>query len=118
MRIIRRLVFALIGSALVLLAPAPAVAAPLPAHWTHRASITNIIVLGENSHDAPALWTAGDAVFAPAESTAKSILAWTGTNSGRWINLMLSHNGLDYTNKLVLPFSALARSAVLVAHAA
>src|SRR5579883_1042361 len=116
MRLIKRLSFALIVAVLGLLGVAPAAAAPFSSQWA-QARITNTIVLGETSEHPPALWTAGDAAFTPAQTTAKAILAWTGTDTEQSINLLLSHNGLDYAHKLVLPFHALAAPAVLVAHA-
>jgi len=109
MRFTRLLVFLL--SVPLLAWGGAAIAAPVMPMELH---ISHSIILNQSSNDGPALWTSGDAAFTPQDNTASAILAWTGTNSQHFINLMTSRDGLDYGNKLTLDVSALARPAITI----
>lgn len=65
------------------------------------------VVLGETSIDGPAFWTNSYGV-------PKAILAWTGTDTSHHINLMMSNDGLHYTDKHTLSETTLWRPAVIL----
>ena len=61
------------------------------------------VTLADTSIDGPAIMR----TYSPA-----TVLAWTGTDAGRHINLMTSGDGLHYGNKITLPEMSLWRPAI------
>lgn len=61
------------------------------------------VTLADNSIDGPAIAT----TYAPA-----TVLAWTGTDASHHLNLLISSDGLHYTNKMILPETSLWRPAL------
>lgn len=79
---------------------APATLALSPA----AAEITKV-TLGDTSIDAPALWTT-------TSGTIRGVLAWTGTDSARHLNVMTTTIGTAFYNKVTLAETSIARPAV------
>lgn len=77
-------------------------ASPRPASFTVPQEQTKV-VLGETSIDGPAIANMGNG----------TVLAWTGTDALHHLNIMTSTDGLNYSNKHILPETSLWRPAIL-----
>ncbi|HEX9037531.1 MAG TPA: hypothetical protein VF808_11130 [Ktedonobacterales bacterium] len=92
-----------LGAALLTLISASSLAHAAPSATYGPPKEGTKVVLADTSIDGPAIM----ATYAP-----ETVLAWTGTDSGRHINLMTSSDGLHYGNKITLPESSLWRPAI------
>ncbi len=61
------------------------------------------VILNETSIDGPAIMTA---------YTPQTVLAWTGTDPAHHLNVLISNDGVHYSQKLILPETSLWRPAI------
>ena len=105
---------AVVGTALALLGiltSATSVATAAPATSTSMFSPpreVSKVTLADTSIDGPAFWVGA------REGAQWEVLAWTGTDAAHHLNVMTSTDGVHYSNKRILPETAIARPAVTV----
>lgn len=105
----------LIGGLFALLAAAISLPTAIPAHASAPVAVSPAISANseivrmtstETSIDAPAVWTT-------TSGTVRSVLAWVGVDSAHRLNVMISNDGLHYSNKITLDETSIARPAVV-----
>lgn len=77
-------------------------------------SIPIVTQLSETSFDAPAFWS--EASYQPISSdfAPTTVLSWVGTDSAHHLNVSVSTDGVNYTNKITLGETSFTRPSVIV----
>lgn len=88
-------VLATVASLVVSLVGASVIAYATPARPANSAVEQSKTILSDTSIDAPSLWTA-------ETGSVRGVLGWTGTDSGRHLNVMTSADGGNWGNKVIL----------------